>query len=166
MDPLDVLRGEVARLDPLQRAWLHGQAQEAREEREQELRRAEAADRAEYQAVQREALERLQIARDGHSEREVSDYYRGLEDLKRERIRELEDELERLDPKRAQVQRSVGTDEQRLAASREAGANQVVARFRREAREREEAVRRRDLAAAVEHIEQEYNEIARWSGDG
>jgi hypothetical protein len=165
MDPIS-LRAEVARLDPLQRAWLAGQAQEAREEREQDLARAEAADQAEYQAVQREALERLQIARDGHSEREVSDYYRGLEDLKRERIRELEDELERLDPKRAQVQRSVGTDEQRLAASREAGANPVVARFRREAREREEAIRRRDLAAAVEHIEQEYNEIARWSGDG
>jgi hypothetical protein len=112
MDPLAMLRGDIEqmRLDPLTRARMIGERGDRIEEREAEARRAEARDRVESSRAHQVAIERMEIATQGHTSRELEDHKREREAQRAEQVAEAWATIERLDPrvaaqKRAEVAR-------------------------------------------------------------
>jgi hypothetical protein len=162
MDPLTALRGEVPYLDPLERGRLHGLAEDARWQGEEEQRRADAAARCEHDLMAREAAERTQIARQGYSDRELAEWRQAEETRKRERVAELTDELRRL-----RGGPSPDVPVSRSARSWDSWSAQVLARskaldrdeFMRQQiagyNERRDAVRRADRQAEISRLERQ-----------
>ena len=101
-------RGEIPYADPLQRARMAGDLEDARQERQRELSRYEAAERGEAYRAQREAQDRVERASRGYTSAELAEWQRQRDDRKAERIAELNEELDRLDPsrRRGQARRS------------------------------------------------------------
>lgn len=102
MDPLAAMRGDIEtmRLDPIARAAAHAVRVDAIEAREEQDRRAALRDAREADRIMTEAAERQQIASRGYSDAELARAQADREGARQARIAELEDELDRIDPKR------------------------------------------------------------------
>ena len=163
VDPLDVLRGEVAYVDPLTRARLHGQQAEQAELKARELERAESAERFQSQLAQRDADERLEIARDGHSRRELDEWARAREAQRQERVAELVAELARIDPAWRQLggHGPAGTGRFTAEAGADPGAMRTIEAGRALVEELSRAKRARDLRAEAAWHEARLGEITR-----
>jgi hypothetical protein len=162
-DPLQALRGEVGYTDPLTRARLHGQQAEQAEWDARELERAQSADRREAQLAQRDATERLEIARDGHSRRELDEWKRAQEAQRLDRVAELVAELARIDPNWRQLggHGPAGTGPLSVEAGYDPGARRAVEAGRALVEELSRAKRARDRRAEAAWHEARLGEISR-----
>jgi len=92
--------------DALALAARHAAAGDVIEARREYARRAQAADESEMRRQAAEFEDHLSIARTGHSARELDEIRRAREDARAERVAELEEELNRIDPWRREARRA------------------------------------------------------------
>jgi hypothetical protein len=97
MDALDVIRGAIPYVDPLQRAKLAMESAERGERADREKQLEQQRSELEAKAQTQYAIERMQLATTGHTDRELEEIRRERDDAKKARIAELRDELAKLE---------------------------------------------------------------------
>jgi hypothetical protein len=83
-------------MNAIQRYKLAGDIADAQEQAEAEAKRQEAIEAVEYRAMVQEMVERSEIARMGHSTRELLEFNAQREAERKERVAALEAELRKL----------------------------------------------------------------------
>lgn len=125
MDPRIAMQGDIPVRHPLERARQRGEAADQQEERKAELERQARREQIEAQLAQRAAIERQEILQYGYTTAELAKLRAEESAAKEEQIAALQEQMDRLDPARAQVKRArtAAAEDDRLLEAARASAN-------------------------------------------